>query len=135
MRNIFSFCGALALLGAATAAHSAPRVDPFVITLDRFSYASYTWPIELSPREHLAQAPEALMTNCRRSGGAPLALGASRLIYALNGSHVEAQTMRIEFKPTRIVLETEFGDAECDGAALAGETGLGRIFSDYFERG
>lgn len=135
MRRFFSFCGALAFFCAATSAHAVPHVDPFVITLDEHSYTSYSWPIVLSPREHLVQAPEALMSNCRRRGGAPLTLGLSRLIYSLNGNNVEALTMRIEFKPTRIVLGTLAGDVECDGAALAGETGLGRIFRDYFEQG
>ena len=135
MRKFFSSCVALALLGAAASAAAVPRVDPFVITLDQHSYTSYTWPIDIAPLLHLVQAPEALMTNCHRSSGGLPALGLSRLVYSPLGDQVGAQTLRIEFKPTRIVLETEFGDVVCDGAALAGETGLGRIFRDYFEQG
>lgn len=133
MLKLFSFCGALALLGAATSVTAVPRVDPFVITLDQHSYTSYTWPIVIAPREHLVQAPEALMANCRRRSGLALALGTSRLVYALDGRNVDGQTLRIDFHPTRVVMASEFGDVECDGAALAGETGLGRVFRDYFE--
>jgi hypothetical protein len=133
VRNLFSFCGAVALLGAAASANATARLDPFVITIDQHSYTSFTWPIEISPLEHLVQAPEALMGNCRRGGGAPLSLGPQRLIYALEGNHIEAQTLSIEFHPTRVVMTTEFGDVECDGAALTGVTGVGRVFRDYFE--
>jgi len=135
VRIYFSFCGAVALLGAAAPSHAALRVDPFVITVDQHSYTSHAWPVTIAPLEQLVVAPEALMANCRRANGAPLATARSRLIYTASGDNVNAPSLRIAFKPTRLVMQTEFGDVECDGAALAGETGIGRVFRDYFEQG
>ena len=134
MRKLFISCGAVALLSTAASAQAA-HVDPFVITVDAHSYVSYAWPIVISPLEHLVQAPEARMRNCRREGGLPLSLGLNKLVYSLAGNNLDAQSLRIEFNPTRVVMDTAFGDAVCDGAALTGETGLERVFRDYFEHG
>lgn len=134
MRSILIAGSALALLCAAASANAnAPRLDPIVITIDAHSYVTYTSPLILTPALHLAQAPEARIANCQRTGGLPPALAPNRLIYALAGSHVEAQTMRIDFHPTRLVLQTAAGDMVCDGVALTGETGVERLFRDYFE--
>jgi hypothetical protein len=134
VRKMLISCGAVALLSTAASAQAA-RVDPFVITVDAHSYVSYAWPIVISPVEHLVQAPEARMSNCRREGGLPLSLGLNKLVYSLAGANLDGQTLRIEFHPTRVVIDTAFGDTVCDGAALTGETGLGRVFRDYFEHG
>lgn len=130
MKTIVS-CGALALLCLAAPARAA-HVDPFVITVDAHSYVSYAWPIVISPRERLVQAPEARMANCRRDSGQALVAAPNRLVYAMGGSHLEAQAMRIDFRPTRVVLQTEGGDVRCDGIALTGETGIDRVFRDFF---
>jgi hypothetical protein len=123
-------CGAVALLCSAASAHAG--VDPLVLTIDAHHYLVQA-PLVLTPALHLAQAPETRLSNCRRTGGLPLALGVNRLIYGLAGASLDARAMRIEFKPTRVVLDTEFGDVVCDGVALGGETGVERVFGDWFE--
>jgi hypothetical protein len=50
------------------------------------------------------------------------------------GDRLEADTLRIDFHPTRVVLQTGGGDVRCDGIALTGETGLDRVFRNYFEQ-
>ena len=131
MRKLVSLCGAVALLGFALPA--AAVVDPIVLTIDGRNYITITSPVVLSPAEQLLQAPEARLANCRRSNGMAPAFGAARLIYAMNGAAVDAQSLRIEFHPTRIVVDTLYGDMRCDGEANGGESGVDRIFRDLFE--
>ena len=132
MRKMLVTCGALALLSAAASAQ-AQRVDPFVITIDAHSYVSYTWPIVISPVEHLVQAPEARMANCRSGSGVPLLPAFNKLVYSVAGHHLDAQTLRLDFHPTRVVMSTALGDVVCDGVALTGETGIDRVFRGLFE--
>lgn len=132
MRNLLLRCAAVALLATAASAH-AGYVDPLVVTVDGQSYVTYASPLVLTPGLHLLQAPELRMSNCRRPGLLPLALGANRLIYAALGQSVDARAMRIDFHPTRVVFETEHGDLQCDGAALTGESGVDRVFRSNHE--
>ena len=133
MRKLLLSGSAVALLlGAASA--QADYVDPLVVTVDDHSYVTYTAPLVLTPGVHLLQAPGLRMANCRRPGALPLAFGASRLLYAALDQSVDGRSLRIEFHPTRVVLETEHRDVVCDGAALTGESGVDRVFRSNLER-
>lgn len=112
-------------------ASRAPK--PIVITLDGHHYVTYTTPVVISPREKLALAPEARMTNCHRGNGLPTVFGTHRLVHSMLGAGVDVASMRIEFGPTRVVVDTLFGDVVCEGEAGAGETGIDRTFRGDFE--
>ena len=125
--------GAVALLLFAGAARADHRVQPLIVTLDGRHHVTYAESIVVSPVERLVQAPELRMSACRRANAEPLAAGAYRLIYSAAGDSVDATAMRIEFGPTRVVLDTLHGDVLCDGEARGYETGLDRIFIGHFE--
>jgi hypothetical protein len=127
--------GAVALLLCAGAARADHRVQPLIVTLDGRHHVTYSESIVVSPIERLVQAPELRMSACRRANAEPLAPGAYRLIHSAAGDYVDATAMRIEFGPTRVVLDTLHGDVRCDGEAKGYETGLDRIFIGHFEHG
>lgn len=124
-----------AVLSSFGTAHAGvlPRPTPIVITLDGHDYITYVSPLELTLAERMLLAPESSMQNCRREGGAAFPPGHFRLLHTPAGDEVDSIAMRIEFNPTRVVLDTEFGDVLCDGEASAHVTGVGRVFEDEFE--
>ena len=104
-----------------------------VITLDGHHYVTYGPGVTYTPPLKLVQAPELRMSNCHRSNGEALAAGGFRLVYAANGSAVDATAMNMRFQPMQIELTTQFGDVVCDGEALGWEHGIHRLFLDDFE--
>lgn len=124
-------CSAVALVLASTSL-GARLPQPFVVTLDAHSYVSYA-PVHFAPAERLLIAPELRMSNCRRAAGAPLAPGDYRLHYGSGDDAVDAMGLEFQFQPTRAVMVSQFGDVICDGIALAGETGIARVFRGDFD--
>ena len=124
-------CSALVALCLA-APVAAYRPDPVVITLDGKDYVSIE-PVVIAPVEHLVLAPDSSLSNCRRKIGEPFAAGPFRIEYELDGTGVDAVAMRIQFRPTQIILDTQTLDVVCDGEALGHQTGVGRVFRDTFE--
>jgi hypothetical protein len=119
------------LLLVAGASH-ARLPDPIVVTIDGRDHATFTSPVVLSPGLRLLHAPELAMSNCRRAdGGAPV-FGPVQLAFAGEGT-LDAATVQILFKPTRIVLDTLYADVRCDGEAEATYTGVDRNFRGDFE--
>ncbi len=133
VRTIWKYCGSTILLVCTAPTLAARKPDPIVITLDGRHYVTYTAPVVIALGERLVAAPEARMTNCRRSGGGPLIPDHLRLTFSPLGESIDASSMRIEFAPARIVVDTLLQDVICDGEASSVETGLGRVFRDDFE--
>lgn len=133
MRTLLCSCAIAALLIGHATAGVAPRPDPIVITLDGHDYVTFGSPVVLSQVTRLVLAPESSMANCRRGNSEAFPPGLFRLEHTAAGDKVDTVSMRIEFKPTRLMLGTEFGDVVCDGEANGGTTGVGRVFRDEFE--
>lgn len=131
VRIIWNHCGAAILLVSTAVPVAARKPDPIVITLDGRHYVTYTAPVVIALGERLVVAPEARMGNCRRDGGGPLIPDVLRLTFS--GESIDARSMRIEFAPARIVVDTLAKDVICDGEATSAETGIGRVFRDDFE--
>jgi hypothetical protein len=109
------------------------RPDPLVITLDGHDYVTWVSPVVFSPGTRLLLAPESSMSNCRRGDSQILPPGLFQLLHTPAGGKIDSIAMRIEFRPTRIIFDTEFGDVICDGEAPGHVTGVGRVFRDEFE--
>lgn len=133
MKILRKFGCTAALLACATPSLAARAPKPIVITLDGHHYVTYTAPVLLSLSERLALAPEAHMSNCHRGNGLLPLFSTHRLVHSIEGAGVDVASMRIEFLPTRIVVDTLLGDVICDGEASPSETGIGRLFNDDFE--
>ena len=130
MRNTAKLGSALLLLVAGSVQARVP--DAIVVTVDGRDYATFTSPVVLSPTLKLVQAPELAMGNCQRPGGAAPVFGPVQLAFA-NAGTVDATTMQIRFKPTRIVLDTLYADVRCDGESEATYSGIDRNFRGDFE--
>ena len=133
MQTLLRSCALAALLIGPASAGVTPRPDPIVITLDGHDYVTMVAPVVFSQTTRLLQAPESTMNNCRRANGEALPLGQFQLLHTPAGSKVDSIAMHIEFRPTRLVLNTQAGDVICDGEANGGTTGIGRLFRDEFE--
>lgn len=133
VRIIWKHSAAALLLVSTASTVAARKPDPIVITLDGRHYVTYTGPVVIALGERLVVAPEARMANCRRGGGGLLIPDLLRLTFSLQGESIDANSMRIEFDPARIVVDTLLKDVICDGEASSVETGIGRVFRDDFE--
>jgi hypothetical protein len=125
-------CGALAALvvSAPALALNAPPV--VVITLDARDYVAYT-ATSLIPAAGWLDVAQTPIANCRRANGEMPASGDWRLHRSAEPLDVDFATLRVEFKPTRLVLDSATRDIVCDGQALGWQTGLGRVFEDDFD--
>jgi hypothetical protein len=104
-----------------------------VLTLDGRHYIIWNVPVEFDPAERLILAPDAIVTNCRRSGGGAFGAAEFSFVYSPIGAWVPVATVQLVFGPTRFVMGSATGDVICDNEALGWQTGLDRIFRGDFD--
>ena len=124
-------CGALAAAAVAPA-FAASTPAPVIVTLDARDYITYT-ATTLSPATSVISVDNAGITNCRRANGELPNSGKWKLHRSANALDVDFDTVRVEFNPTRLVLDSSTHDVVCDGQAMGWQTGLGRVFRDDFD--
>lgn len=125
-------CGALAAIVAAgqALAFTAPAV--VVVTLDARDYVTYA-ATTLTPAAGWLDVADTPIAHCRRANGEMPAAGRWRLHRSADALDVDFATLRVEFNPTRLVLDSATRDVVCDGQAMGWQTGIGRVFEDDFD--
>jgi hypothetical protein len=105
---------------------------PVVITLDSIDYVSYDV-AALDPVTSILSTPNASLSNCRRADNSLPASDKWRLHRSADTLDIDFASLRIDFNPTRLVLESSTHDIVCDGKAMGWQTGIGRVFRDDFD--
>lgn len=125
-------CGLVAAVMSAAPALAAVLPKPVIVTLDAHDYVTYT-KAELIPAARLLDVADSGIAHCHRANGSAAGAGAWKLYRATGPLDVDFQTLRVEFNPTRILLDSGTHDLVCEGEALGWQTGLGRLFRDDFD--
>ena len=105
---------------------------PVIVTLDARDYVTYS-AAAFTPSASTLSVVQSGIANCHRAGGSALASGRWKLHRSASSLDVDFQTVRLEFNPTRLVLDSATHDIVCDGQAMGWQTGLGRIFRADFD--
>lgn len=124
-------CGALAAAAVAPA-YAASTPAPVIVTLDARDYVAYSV-TSLTPSTSVIAVENSGIANCRRGTGELPASGKWKLHRSAATLDVDFETVRIEFNPTRLVLDSSTHDVVCDGQAMGWQTGIGRLFRDDFD--
>lgn len=132
MHNRKLICGLFAAAVVSAPAFGASRAVPVVVTLDARDYVTYTT-AALTPASSVLSVVDSGMSNCRRGDGSSPASGKWRLHRSSNTLDIDFETVRVEFNPTRLVLDSATHDIVCDGQAMGWQTGIGRVFRDDFD--
>ena len=127
-------CGALAAAVVSAPSFAATAQAPIVITLDARDYITYTT-ATFTPSSNVMKVVNSAMDNCRRAGGESMQSGKWHLNRSSNSLDIDFDAMRLEFNPTRLVLDSSTHDIVCDGQAMGWQTGIGRLFEDDFGDG
>lgn len=125
-------CGALAAIVVSAPALAIKPPAVVVVTLDARDYVTYT-ATTLTPAAGWLDVAETPIANCRRANGEMPATGEWRLHRSTEALDVDFATLRVEFNPTRLVLDSATHDIVCDGQAMGWQTGIGRVFQGDFD--
>ena len=124
-------CGALAAVAVAPA-FAAGLPAPIIVTLDARDYVTYAT-TALTPSSNVLSVANTGIENCRRANGEMPVSGKWKLQRSVQSLAVDFETVRVEFNPTRLVLDSSTHDVVCDGQAMGWQTGVGRLFRDDFD--
>jgi hypothetical protein len=127
-----SICGLLAAAAVSVPAFAGSYPNPVVVTLDARDYVTYS-SAALTPSSSVLSVLQSGIDNCRRGDGSAPASGRWKLHRSADTLDIDFATVRIEFNPTRLMLDSDTHDIVCDGQALGWQTGLGRVFRDDFD--
>src|SRR5687768_8852503 len=108
--------GALAAVAVAPA-FAASLPSPVIVTLDARDYITYT-ATTLTPATSTLSVDNTGIVNCRRATGELPVSGKWKLHRSADALDVDFDTLRVEFNPTRIVLDSSTHDVVCDGQAM-----------------
>ena len=125
-------CGLAAAAGLAAPAFAAKLPSSVMVSLDARDYLAFS-ATSFTPSTGVLSVRGTQIENCRRAGGELPQSGPLKLNRSADTLDVDFATMRIEFHPTRLVLESATHDLVCDGEALGWQTGIGRIFGNDFD--
>lgn len=125
-------CGFVAAAVTSAPAFAATAASPVIVTLDARHYVTYT-AAALTPSTSVLSVVDSGISNCRRADGGAVASGKWKLHRSSGTLDVDFETVRVEFNPTRLVLDSATHDIVCDGQALGWQTGIGRVFQDDFD--
>jgi hypothetical protein len=125
-------CGLFAAAVISAPAWGASQAVPIVVTLDARDYVTYST-TTLTPSASVLSVVDSGISNCRRGDGTTPLSGPWKLHRSAETLDIDFQTVRIEFHPTRLVLDSATHDIVCDGQALGWQTGIGRVFQDDFD--
>ena len=132
MPNRKWICGVFAAAVSTAPTFAATQAVPVIVTLDARDYVTYT-AAALAPGSSVLSVVDSNIANCHRGDGSSLQSGKWKLHRSADTLDVDFDTVRIEFNPTRLVLDSASHDVVCDGAAMGWQTGLGRLFRDDFD--
>lgn len=125
-------CGFVAAVVVSAPAFAASYANPVIVTLDARDYITYTT-AAITPATRVLSVPDTGIVNCRRADGSAIGSGKWKLHRSAHSLDVDFETVRVEFNPTRLVLDSSTHDIVCDGQALGWQTGIGRVFRDDFD--
>lgn len=125
-------CGFLAAAVVPAPAFAAAHSTPVIVTLDARDYVTYT-AAALTPATSVLSVIDSGISNCHRENGSAMASGQWKLHRSASTLDVDFQTVRVDFNPTRLVLDSSTHDIVCDGQAMGWQTGIGRVFRDDFD--
>jgi hypothetical protein len=130
--QISKWIGALLAAAAVAPAFAASVPAPVIVTLDARDYVTYAV-TALTPSASRLAVDNSGIANCHRGNGDLPASGKWKLHRSADSLDVDFETLRVEFNPTRVVLDSSTHDVVCDGEAMGWQTGLGRLFRDDFD--
>jgi len=125
-------CGLVAAAGTVAPAIAASLPPSVLVSLDARDYVAYT-ATSFTPSTGVLSVTGTAIENCRRAEGGMPVSGPLKLHRSADTLDIDFATMRIDFHPTRLVLESSTHDVVCDGQALGWQTGVGRIFGNDFD--
>ena len=125
-------CGLVAAAGTLAPVFAASLQPAVIVSLDARDYITLS-AASFTPSSGVLSVPGSAIANCARVGGGSPVSGALKLHRSAETLDIDFETLRIEFNPTRLVLDSSTHDIVCEGQALGFQTGVGRIFQGDFD--